>query len=302
MSSQACPECGRQLKPNARFCSYCGVSLEKRQRTVTAVQAQSASVAPASTNDLSNEVEAIPPIVESALIMRGKLESLQSQKVALDEEQETIKVKQLVGELSESEAKTQSAKLQARLDPLIKEIEDLEKKAVTPLERFQQEKTVQEGRLQRLEDLQKSGEVDTAIHRRLSDEYGNKLAEINQQLEKEISQANKWLAQLENRKQQLEFDKETLQIRTRIDEVSKRDVNKQLKALDDELNKLTSIIVGLRSILGSGAVPSKTSIKAPTSHPPSKKKSGKSTQDTCPHCQAQITPGTKWCYSCGRLL
>lgn len=299
MSNQQCPECGRKLKPNAKFCSYCGVSLTARQRMATAVQPKPTSAAPTPSNELIKEVEAIPPMAESALIMRGKLERLRSQKAALDEEQETIKVKQLVGELSEKEATSQSEKLQTRLDPISKEIDDLENKAITPLEQLQQEKKVQEGRIQRLDELRKSGEVDDAIYQRLFSEYGSKLAETNKQLENEISQANSWLAKLEERKQQLEFDKETLQIRARIDEVSKRDVNKQLKAIDDELNKTTSIIAGLRSILGTVAAP----LTQPTESISSKKKkTDQKGTDICPYCQAKITLGTKWCYSCGRLL
>jgi chromosome segregation ATPase len=299
MSNQQCPECGRKLKPNAKFCSYCGVSLNTRQRTQTTVQTQATSATPIPSNELAKEVEAIPPTVESALIMRGKLEGIRSQKAALEEEQETIKVKQLVGELSEKEATSQSEKLKSRLDPISKEIEDLENKANTPLEQLQQEKKVQEGRIQRLDELRKSGEVDDAIYKRLSSEYGEKLTETKHQLENAISQANSWLAQLEDRKQQLEFDKETLQIRARIDEVSKRDVNKQLKAIDDELNKLTSIIAGLRSILGTAAAP--ISPKT-TSTSRKKKKPDQKAAQICPHCQAKISPGTKWCYSCGRLL
>ncbi len=301
MSNQQCPECGRQLKPNARFCSYCGVSLTARKKVVETIQAQPEIAAPVPDNHISQEVTEIPPAVESALIMRGKLERLRFQKAALDEEQETVKVKQLVGELSEKEAKNQSDKFQQRLDPITKEIEELESKAITPLEQLKQEKEVQEGRLQRLEELQKSGEVDDAIYQRLSNEYQGKLTEINQQLDNEISLANRWLAQLENRKQQLEFDKETLQIRARIDEVSKRDVNKQLKGIDDEVNKFTSIIGGLRSILGSAAAPPKVFVPKPTATP-SPKPSGKAATETCLFCQTKISPDSKWCYSCGRLL
>lgn len=299
MSSQPCPECGRKLKPNAKFCSYCGVSLSTRHKGSTTVQPQQVSETPLMKSESVEEVEVIPSSVETALIMRGKLESLRSQRAALDEEQETIKVKQLVGELSEKEATAQSAKLQTRLDPILKETEDMEKKAATPLEQLQQKRHVQEGRLQRLEEIRKSGEVDDAIYQRLSSEYGTQLTEINQQLESEISQANKWLSNLEARKQKLEFDKETLQVRARIDEVSKRDVNKQLKAIDSELNKLASIIAGLRAILGTAAAPPTAST---TKSAPSKKKSGKPSPANCPYCQAKITPGNKWCYSCGRLL
>lgn len=299
MSSPQCSECGRQLKPNAKFCSYCGVSLKERHAAVTPTEVNRPNVAVAPSAEPAQEVESIPPQVEAALIMRGKLETLRTQKVALDEEQETVKVKQLVGELSDQETQDQLSKLKNRLDPVQKEIEELESKALTPLEQLQQEKKIQEGRIQRLEELLKSGEVDETVHQRLSTEYNGKLADINQQLDTELKTSNHWLVQLEERKQQLEFDRETLQIRGRIDEISKRDVNKQLKAIDEEINKLTSIISGLRSLLGGAAPPPSISAKKPTT---GVKKEAKTAIDKCPYCQAKITVGTKYCYTCGRLL
>lgn len=299
MSSPQCSECGRQLKPNAKFCSYCGVSLKEHHAAVTPAEINPPSEAAPPGVEPAQEVESIPPQVEAALIMRGKLETLRTQKVALDEEQETVKVKQLVGELSDQETQDQLSKLNKRLDPIQKEIEELESKALTPLEQLQQEKKVQEGRIQRLEELLKSGEVDETVHQRLSTEYNSKLANINQQLETEIKTSNHWLVQLEERKQQHEFDRETLQIRARIDEISKRDVNKQLKAIDEEINKLTSIISGLRSLLGSAAPHPPISAKKPSTRV---KKEAKVALDKCPYCQSKITPGTKYCYTCGRLL
>jgi DNA repair exonuclease SbcCD ATPase subunit len=299
MSGPQCSECGRQLKPNAKFCSYCGVSLKRRHAAVTPAEVNPPSTTVAPSVEPAQEVESIPPQVEAALIMRGKLEALRSQKAALDEEQETVKVKQLVGELSDEETQEQLNKLNKRLDPINKEIEELESKALTPLEQLQQEQNVQEGRIQRLEELLNSGEVDETVHQRLSTEYNGKLAEITQQLETEIKTANHWLVQLEERKQQLEFDRETLQIRARIDEISKRDVNKQLKAIDEEINKLTSIISGLRSLLGGAASPPPISAKKSSR---GSKKEAKTARNECPYCQAKITPGTKYCYTCGRLI
>jgi chromosome segregation ATPase len=296
MSSSQCPECGRQLKPNAKFCSYCGVSLATRQAAAPPAETSSANITTAPVSEPAQEVEAIPPQVEAALIMRGKLETLRSQKAALEEEQETVKVKQLVGELSDKETQDQINTLQKKLNPIQTEIEELESKALTPLEQLQQEKKVQEGRIQRLEELKKSGEVDDTVYQRLSSEYNGKLTDINQQLETELAKATHWLAQLEERKQQLEFDRETLQVRARIDEISKRDVKKQLKAIDEEINRLTSVISGLRSLLGNAAPPLPSPTKTPF------KTREQTASETCPYCQAKITPGTKYCYTCGRLL
>lgn len=295
MSSNQCPECNRQLKPNAQFCSYCGVSLKNRQKEAKT------TTTPAATKDLVQADDSIPAVIETALILRGKLENFRSQKAALDEEQETLKVKQLVGELSEKEAKNQIDALQQKMASLNKEIEELENKTSTPLEQLQQEKKIQEGRLHRLEELRNSKEVEAAIYQRLSSEYSSKLDEINNQLESQISQANHWLVQLEERKQQLEFDRETLQVRVKIDDVSKRDVKKQLSNIDGEINKLASIISGLRSLLGASVLlPQKPTLKKP---PPSTQKTvTKKPMENCPYCQAKITGESKYCYTCGRLL
>jgi DNA repair exonuclease SbcCD ATPase subunit len=244
-------------------------------------------------------VENIPPLVEAAFIMRGKLQTLQSQRAAIEEEQETVKVKQLVGELTEKNAEKEKAILQKRLEPITKEIEELENKAVSPLEQLQQEKKIQEGRLHRLEELRSSGEVDEAVYQRLGREYNDKLNETNQKLDVELAKANHWLVQLNERKQQLVFDRETLQVRARIDEASKREVKGELKAIDEEINKITSIIAGLRSLLGNAAPASTPSTPAKPAIPKPGQKPG---PGQCPHCQAKVTPMSKYCYTCGNLL
>ena len=299
MSSPQCPACGRQLKPNAKFCSYCGVPLSQQPTPERATQATPSRAPAQPVKKTVQTVENIPPLVEAAFIMRGKLQNLQSQRAAIEEEQETIKVKQLVGELTEKDAEKETAALQKRLEPINKEIEELENKATTPLEQLQQEKKIQEGRLHRLEELRRSGEVDEPVYQRLGREYNDKLNETNQQLDAEIAKANHWLVQLDERKQQLVFDRETLQVRARIDEASKREVKSELKAIDEEINKITSIIAGLRSLLGNAAPTPKsaTPVKATALKPSQKPSSGQ-----CPHCQAKVTPGSKYCYTCGNLL
>lgn len=297
MSNPQCPACGRQLKPNARFCSYCGVPLSQQPKSKSTVQD---SPSPAQlVKEPVQTVENIPPLVEAAFIMRGKLQTLQSQRAAIDEEQETVKVKQLVGELTEKDAEKETAILQKRLEPITKEIEELEKKAVTPLEQLQQEKKIQEGRLQRLEELRSSGEVDEAVYQRLGKEYNDKLNETNQQLNAEMAKANHWLVQLDERKQKLVFDRETLQVRARIDEASKREVKSELKAIDEEINKITSIIAGLRSLLGNAEPASTPSMPVKLVTPKSGQKPG---PGQCPHCKSKVTPRSKYCYTCGNLL
>jgi len=297
MSSHQCPACGRQLKPNARFCSYCGVPLSKQPKPEGAGQATSSPAQ--QVKEPVQTVENIPPLVEAAFIMRGKLQTLRSQRAAIEEEQETVKVKQLVGELTEKDAEKETAILQKRLEPITKEIEELENKAVTPLEQLQQEKKIQEGRLHRLEELRSSGEVDEAVYQRLGREYNDKLNETKQQLDAEMTKANHWLVQLDERKQQLVFDRETLQVRARIDEASKREVKGELKAIDGEINKITSVIAGLRSLLGNANSSPSPSIPAKTIPSKPGKKAG---PGQCPHCQAKVTPGSKYCFTCGNLL
>jgi len=301
MSQTQCPICGRKPKPKANFCHFCGARLGAKQelpitdssgiisKTESSIQSEKETEVPIT--------DGVPAEVEDALILRGKLEALWQQKSAIEEELETLKVRQLVGELSETKAKKQIEQVEAKLSPITKEIKELEEKATTPLELLYQEHKTQEERLQRLRELKDSGEVDKSIYQRLANEYQNKMDEITLQLGVELEKAHRWLNRLEVQQQQLEFDKETLQVRARIDEISKNEVNKQLKDFEKELAKIKAILVGLHAILAISPTPTKATTASKASQPIRKIKSGK-----CPYCGNKISSDSKYCYLCGRLI
>lgn len=301
MSQNQCHICGRKLKPKANFCHFCGWRLNTTQESPltspSGVASKLESSVPLDKDSIVSTADAIPAAVEAALILRGKLEKLREQKIAIEEELETIRVKQLVGELTEARAKKQIETVETKLEPLTKEIRDLEEKASTPLELFHQEHKAQEERLERLEKLHKSGEVDKSIYKRLSGEYRSKMDEVAQQLGAELDKAHRWLSQLEVQQQQLEFDKETLQVRARLDEISKRDVNKQIKAIEKELTKITHILDGLRAILGISTATATVPPVSKTAKRTHRPKSG-----MCPHCGNKLTSDSKYCFACGRLI
>ena len=248
----------------------------------------------------------MPADVEASLILRSRLEQLQTERDKLEEEIETIRVKHLVGELSEEEAEKETKRLKAKLDPITKEIDDLKGKARTPLELIQLDKRTQEERLRRLEALRQSGEVEPAIYQRLSSEYRAKLEDLTRRLEEERKKAHRWLRQLEERRKQLEFDKETLEVRVKLDELSPREVAEQIGKLEKELEKVDRIITGLRSVLG--IEPPSTSPATPQSTQPSTPATPSTTPmqvqepHRCPYCRGRIAPNSKYCHHCGRLL
>ena len=304
MTRSVCPECGRKLKPNARFCSYCGVNLDRKSIALTSNQA--ASTSEGSSKSISDKVDtstddSMPPALEAALILRGKLETLQVQRIGLDEDLETLRVKQLVGELDEGQATKKIGEVQNRFDLVNKEIESLKEKAQTPIETLHQEQREQQNRIQRLEDLRETGEVEQAIYQRLASEYHIKLREITQHLETEFSRGQEWLRNLEIRKEQLEFDRETLQVRARIDDVTKREVKKQLKTLDDEITKITRVVAGLRAILGSKETPN--TLQSSTPRRSLKDEAPQiASKNQCSHCGAQVKPGRRYCLNCGNII
>jgi chromosome segregation ATPase len=300
MSQNLCHKCGRKTKKNARFCHYCGVRLNITQESpatspVKPTSKQESSVP--SEKDLAPTAEALPAEVETALILRGKLEKLREEKIAIEEELETIRVKQLVGEFTEANAKKQIETVEAKLEPLEKEIRDLEEKASTPLELLREEHKTQEERIERLETLHKSGEVEKSVYQQLASEYQGKLNEIDQQLRTELDKVHRWLSQLEVQRQQLEFDKETLQVRAKIDEISKRDANKKLGTIEKEIAKITSVLDGLRAILSISPV---SEVALPVSK--ARKTTRKTRSGNCPHCGNKISSDSKYCFYCGRLL
>ena len=242
--------------------------------------------------------------MEASLILRSRLEQLQTEKEKLEEELETIRVKHLVGEISEEEAEKETKRLKARLEAITKEIDNLKDKARIPLELIQLDKKTQEERLQRLESLRQSGEVEPAIYQRLSAEYRDKLEDLTRRLEEERRKANKWLRQLEERRKQLEFDKETLEVRVKLDELTPSEVAERIRSLEKELEKVDRIITGLRAVLGVAppSTPSATSIASTAAAPSQAGHSQIQEPPRCPYCNGRIAPNSKYCHHCGRLL
>jgi DNA repair exonuclease SbcCD ATPase subunit len=239
----------------------------------------------------------MPAEIEAAVVLRGNLESLRAERVSLEEQLETVRAKQLVGEIPESEAEKTLQPLQSKLNSLTKEVEEIEGKARTPLEQLEQEHDAQQQRLERLETLRQSGEVNGAIYERLAAEYRGKLAEAGRRAEAERVRMQLWLGQFESQQQKLEFERETLRVRGRIDDLSKREVAKQLKTLEGELSKVAGIVKGLRWLTGVSASTTPAVPSTPGPGVSAITGSGK-----CPHCGAAIGSSSKWCIVCGRLL
>ncbi len=243
----------------------------------------------------------MPQVVEAALILRGKLAKLLSERDILEEEIETVRVKQLVGELSEAAAKKRMEKLKTKINRLAREIKELEGKTGTPLEKLEQEHITHAERLQKLETLYQSGEVEQSIYERLVNEYRNKLADIVKKLEAERGKAQQWLTELESRQQQLEFDKETFGVRAKLDELPQSQVTRRLQSIEQELSKISQVVIGLRALLGV----SPTSLSGESS--PRLSRDTRSSSRTahpgkCPNCGGTVPSGSKWCYHCGNMI
>ncbi len=304
MPGLTCNQCGRRLKPRAKFCSYCGQPISTSPKPSLSTEDVTPTTSKhASRTDVSepqSSVEAMPQVVEAALILRGKLAKLLSERDALEEEMETIRVKQLVGELAEDAAKKRIEKLKTKIDRLTREIKEFEGKASTPLEQLEQEHITHAERLQKLETLYQSGEVEQSIYERLVTEYRNKLADLVQKLEAERAKAKRWLSELETRQEQLEFDKETFEVRAKLDELPQSQVTRRLQSIEQELSKTSQIVVGLRAVLGLSSSSFK---REPPLQPSRASRSPRSTHHrTCPNCGGTVPPGGKWCYHCGNMV
>ena len=305
MPRLTCSQCGRRLKPRAKFCSYCGKPISASLKPSISAESVTLPIthrpSRAEVTETQSSVEPMPQVVEAALILRGKLAKLLSERDALEEEMETIRVKQLVGELSEAAAKKRMEKLKIKIDRLAREIKGFEGKASVPLEQLEQEHIIHAERLQKLETLYQSGEVEQSIFERLVTEYRNKLAGIVHKLEAERVKAQCWLSEIEARQQQLEFDRETYGVRAKLDELPQSQVTGRLQSIEQELTKISQVVVGLRAVLG---VPSPSFVGETTAKPSraSRSSSRTSRHGKCSSCGASVPPRSKWCYHCSNMV
>ncbi len=254
-----CPRCGQKTEDWFSYCKYCGLPLkqekEKAKKPITikvrveepeetALEAEEEieALPPKRTEakvvEKTAEIEKIPEDIKRNLIERGKTYLVETRLRKLNRDYETLKTRQIVGEITEEE-------LEKRAEPLREEISEIRKTlqemgAAEPLnvEVLLAEKETQIERKKKLEELLIKGEIRETIYQKLVSEYEAKLKEAEKKLAEGIRQMEKWLVSLEAEKQELLDQEEMLTAKMKIGEVPVKEYQTQKKELETKIKEV----------------------------------------------------------------
>jgi uncharacterized Zn finger protein (UPF0148 family) len=255
-----CPRCGQITEDWFVYCKYCGYPLKQesekpkkpltirvevkepekpksvatgkvREDTTTRTERREAKL----EVEKPVEVEKIPDDVKRNLIGRGKTYLIETRLRKLNRDYETLKTRQLVGEITQEE-------LEKRSEPLWQEINDI-KKTLGEMGATEQlevevllaEKETQVERKKKLEELLIKGEIRETIYQKLVEEYDAKLKQAQKNLKEGVQQMEKWLVSLETEKQGLTDQQEMLTAKMKIGDLPVKEYETQKKDLETKI-------------------------------------------------------------------
>ncbi|MEM2146654.1 MAG: hypothetical protein QW279_14930 [Candidatus Jordarchaeaceae archaeon] len=265
-----CPRCGQRAEDWFVYCKYCGLYLkqesEKLKKPVTikveleepiksTVITEERKTPKIEKRDARLEVlepvkiEKIPDDIKRNLIGRGKTYLVETRLRKLNRDYETLKTRQLVGEITEEE-------LEKRSEPLWREINDIKKTlgemgAIEQLEveLLLAEKETQIERKNKLEELLLKGEIREAIYQKLVSEYDAKLKQAEKKLKDGIQQMEKWLVSLNAEMQELLDQQEMLIAKMKIGDLPVKEYETQKKELETKIKDNELAIQFLEGII-----------------------------------------------------
>lgn len=254
-----CPRCGQRTEEWFVYCKYCGLALkheiERAKKPVTirveGEEPEKASLNAGKVREVKEtekmevkpqvnepvEVEKIPEEVKRNLIGRGKTYLVETRLRKLNKDYETLKTRQIVGEITEEELEKRSEPLRQEISEIKKSLEDMGATEPLEVEVLLAEKETQIERKKKLEDLLLKGEIREAIYQKLVSEYDTKLEDAENKLTEGVRKMEKWLISLEAEKQDILDQQEMLMAKMKIGDLPVKEYETHKKELETKLNE-----------------------------------------------------------------
>ncbi len=253
-----CPRCGQRTEEWFIYCKYCGLplkqELEKPKKPVTirveGEELEKSSLAIREVRKVKEpkreaktelkepvKVEEIPEETKRNLIGRGKTYLVETRLRKLNKDYETLKTRQIVGEITEEELEKRSEPFRQEISEIKKSLEDMGATEPLEVEVLLAEKETQIERKKKLEELLLKGEIREAIYQKLISEYDTKLKDAKKKLAEGVRQMEKWLISLEAEKQDILDQQEMLMAKMKIGDLPVKEYETHKKELETKLNE-----------------------------------------------------------------
>lgn len=251
-----CPRCGQRAEDWFIYCKYCGFplrqELEKPKKPVTIRVELEEPAKPIVTRKVREtpkieekeaelealktvEVEKIPDDVKRNLIGRGKTYLIETRLRKLNRDYETLKTRQLVGEITEEELEKRSEPLWQEMNDIKKTLGEMGATEQLEVEVLLAEKETQVERKKKLEELLIKGEIRETIYQKLILEYDTKLKQAEKKLKEGVQQMERWLVSLKAERQELLDQQEMLIAKMKIGDIPVKEYEAQKKELEAKI-------------------------------------------------------------------
>jgi len=245
-----CRKCGGSIVPGARFCNICGLPLDHQSTRPSPTPTPSIpeiekneihSVESISQVEESLVEEEIPPDEFEHLVATFNIWTLDEQLKPLNMKLEELRAKKEVGELSDDEYLSESARLE---DVKFILAVTTEKKDVEPLRIYSlipEEREAAE-RLDKLENIFKMNKISATTYSKLKREYSEKLQSLRKELAHERQKLDTWRKILEKKVNNATISLEELLVRHEIGEIPDDEYARKNSELDAKKKELENCI------------------------------------------------------------
>ncbi|MHA1363479.1 MAG: hypothetical protein ACTSP1_13260 [Candidatus Freyarchaeota archaeon] len=252
-----CPRCGQRTEEWFVYCKYCGLPLkqesERPGKTVTIrvegeepeqpVQHTVKAEKPPSITESESklqvvetaEVEKVPEDVKRKLVERGRTYLIETRLRKLNKDYETLKTRQLVGEITEEELEERSEPIRQEIDEIKKTLEEMGATEPLEVETLLAEKEKHVERKKKLDELLLKGEIRETVYQKLVSEYDEKIRAAERKLAEGIRQMEDWLISLEAEKQELLDQQEILMAKMKIGDLPVKEYEARKKELENKI-------------------------------------------------------------------
>lgn len=259
--TNACPNCGGELPPQANFCRYCGhrlsgpsASTQGQERAslfskpvrasedITHAEAEtdSESSSIGSPEELRAELEEYIPIlyartrgIQTETDLRNTMDELEAISTKLD-----------LGLIDAEDAQKQIGETKEKIANLKEERANLPEGKL-PIEELLPETKETQEKLQKIHEMKKAGRIERdKVYERLVAEYDSKIRETESKIMAEKRKINVWINMLENELESVEDEISSLDVRHELGEVTAEEF-KSRKALVEKNFEMKKVAIDM---------------------------------------------------------
>lgn len=194
--------------------------------------------------------EKIPDDIVDILYSRKRKDQIKTELKKLLEQIDELTKKVEIGLIAEGESSEKIEDIQSNISALQEEQKALQTQPLE-LETLVEDEKLWQKRLEKIEEKHRAQAVSSDVYASLRDEYSSELAAVQQKVAVEERKARRWLVDLQKESRELETKIEQIRVRGEIEGLSKEEITKKTEDMTLQRVKKSAASEVLTQILSS---------------------------------------------------